>query len=160
MALDTVAGEPSGIELVNVSKRFKGGVVAVKDVSLSVRPGEFVALVGPSGCGKSTVLRMIAGLEEVSAGRIRIGDRDVTADLPQHRDVAMVFQSYALYPRMSVRRNLGFGLRMRRTEKAERSRRVAEVANVLGLEHLLERRPGALSGGQRQRVAMGRAIVR
>jgi multiple sugar transport system ATP-binding protein len=152
--------EPSGVELVNVTKRFKGGVEAVKDVSLSVRPGEFVALVGPSGCGKSTVLRMIAGLEEVSAGRIRIGDRDVTTDLPQHRDVAMVFQSYALDPRMSVRRNLGFGLRMRRTEKAERNRRVAEVADVLGLEHLLERRPGALSGGQRQRVAMGRAIVR
>ncbi|HKA69186.1 MAG TPA: ABC transporter ATP-binding protein [Actinomycetes bacterium] len=160
MALDTPAGEPSGIELVNVTKRFRGGVVAVKDVSLSVQPGEFVALVGPSGCGKSTVLRMIAGLEEVSAGRVRIGDRDVTAELPQHRDVAMVFQSYALYPRMSVRRNLGFGLRMRRTEKGERNRRVAEVADVLGLEHLLDRRPGALSGGQRQRVAMGRAIVR
>jgi multiple sugar transport system ATP-binding protein len=157
---DAAAEEPSGIELVNVTKRFKGGVEAVKDVSLAVRPGEFVALVGPSGCGKSTVLRMIAGLEEVSAGRIRIGDRDVTTQLPQHRDVAMVFQSYALYPRMSVRRNLGFGLRMRRTEKAVRNRRVADVANVLGLEHLLERRPGALSGGQRQRVAMGRAIVR
>jgi multiple sugar transport system ATP-binding protein len=152
--------EAAGIELVNVTKRFKGGVEAVKDVSLTVEPGEFVVLVGPSGCGKSTLLRMIAGLEEVSVGRVRIGGRDVTTQLPQQRDVAMVFQSYALYPRMSVRRNLGFGLRMRRTPKAERERRVADVADVLGLEHLLDRRPGALSGGQRQRVAMGRAIVR
>jgi multiple sugar transport system ATP-binding protein len=116
--------------------------------------------VGPSGCGKSTLLRIIAGLEEVSSGRVHIGDEDVTTQLPQRRDVAMVFQSYALYPRMSVRRNMGFGLRMRRTAKAERARRVNEVAETLGLEHLLDRRPGALSGGQRQRVAMGRAIVR
>jgi multiple sugar transport system ATP-binding protein len=150
----------TGLRLQNVTKRFKGGVVAVNDVTLDVEPGEFIVLVGPSGCGKSTVLRIMAGLEEVSAGRVYLGDKDVTSELPQHRDVAMVFQSYALYPRMSVRRNLGFGLRMRGTAKAERNRRVAQVADILGLEHLLDRRPGALSGGQRQRVAMGRAIVR
>jgi len=148
------------IRLAGVTKRFRGGVVAVRDVDLEVRPGEFMVLVGPSGCGKSTLLRMIAGLEDVTAGQVFIGDVDVTDKLPQERDVAMVFQSYALYPRMSVRRNLGFGLRMRRTARAERDRRVAEVADILGLEHLLDRRPGALSGGQRQRVAMGRAIVR
>ena len=151
---------PAGIRLERVSKRFRGGVTAVDEVDLEVQPGEFVVLVGPSGCGKSTVLRMIAGLEDVSAGRVYIGDRDVTNELPQRRDVAMVFQSYALYPRMTVRRNLGFGLRMRGTPRAERERRVAEVAQVLGLDHLLDRRPAALSGGQRQRVAMGRAIVR
>jgi len=158
-ALDN-AREPTGIRLENVTKRFKGGVEAVKDMTLAVEPGEFTVLVGPSGCGKSTVLRIMAGLEEVSAGRVYLGDKDVTTELPQHRDIAMVFQSYALYPRMTVRRNMGFGLRMRRTPKAERQRRVAEVAEILGLEHLLSRRPGALSGGQRQRVAMGRAIVR
>jgi multiple sugar transport system ATP-binding protein len=158
-ALDNLR-EPTGIRLENVTKRFKGGVEAVKDMTLAVEPGEFTVLVGPSGCGKSTVLRIMAGLEEVSAGRVYLGDKDVTTELPQHRDIAMVFQSYALYPRMTVRRNMGFGLRMRRTPKAERQRRVAEVAEILGLEHLLSRRPGALSGGQRQRVAMGRAIVR
>jgi multiple sugar transport system ATP-binding protein len=161
----TEAGTATGTEAVRirldgVAKRFKGGVEAIRDVSLTVEPGEFMVLVGPSGCGKSTLLRMIAGLEEVSSGRVHIGDQDVTTQLPQQRDAAMVFQSYALYPRMTVRRNLGFGLRMRRIPKAERERRVAEVAEVLGLEHLLQRRPGALSGGQRQRVAMGRAIVR
>jgi len=150
----------AGIRLEKVSKRFRGGVVAVNEVDLTVAPGEFMVLVGPSGCGKSTLLRMIAGLEDVSSGKVFLGDREVTSHLPQERDVAMVFQSYALYPRMSVRRNLGFGLRMRRTAKAERERRVGEVAGVLGLEHLLDRRPAALSGGQRQRVAMGRAIVR
>jgi multiple sugar transport system ATP-binding protein len=154
------AREPTGIRLENITKRFKGGVEAVKDMTLAVEPGEFTVLVGPSGCGKSTVLRIMAGLEEVSGGRVYLGDKDVTTELPQHRDIAMVFQSYALYPRMTVRRNMGFGLRMRRTPKAERQRRVAEVAEILGLEHLLSRRPGALSGGQRQRVAMGRAIVR
>jgi multiple sugar transport system ATP-binding protein len=151
---------PAGIRLEAVGKRFRGGVEAVRDLTLEVEPGEFLVLVGPSGCGKSTVLRMIAGLEEVSQGRVYIGDTDVTTQLPQQRDVAMVFQSYALYPRMTVRRNIGFGLRMRRMPKAERARRVDEVAKVLGLEHLLDRRPAALSGGQRQRVAMGRAIVR
>jgi multiple sugar transport system ATP-binding protein len=152
--------QPVAIRLDGVTKRFKGGVDAIRDVTLDVEAGEFMVLVGPSGCGKSTLLRIVAGLEEVSAGRVLIGDEDVTTRLPQERDVAMVFQSYALYPRMSVRRNMGFGLRMRRTEKAERERRVQEVAEVLALEHLLDRRPGALSGGQRQRVAMGRAIVR
>jgi multiple sugar transport system ATP-binding protein len=154
------AREPVGVRLDGVSKRFKGGVDAISDVTLDVEPGEFMALVGPSGCGKSTLLRIIAGLEEVSGGRVQIGDEDVTTSLPQERDVAMVFQSYALYPRMSVRRNMGFGLRMRRVSKALRERRVQEVAEILALEHLLDRRPGALSGGQRQRVAMGRAIVR
>jgi multiple sugar transport system ATP-binding protein len=155
-----MAREPVGIRLENVTKRFRGGVEAVRDLSLTMEAGEFIVLVGPSGCGKSTVLRLIAGLEELTRGRIYLGDKDVSTQLPQHRDVAMVFQSYALYPRMSVRRNMGFGLRMRRTPKAKRNRRVAEVARTLGLEDLLNRRPAALSGGQRQRVAMGRAIVR
>jgi multiple sugar transport system ATP-binding protein len=159
-AADLPAREPVSIRLENVTKRFRGAVVAVRDVTLTVEPGEFMVLVGPSGCGKSTLLRLIAGLEELTSGRIHLGDRDVTTQLPQQRDVAMVFQSYALYPRMSVRRNMGFGLRMRRTPRAERSRRVDEVARTLGLEDLLDRRPAALSGGQRQRVAMGRAIVR
>jgi multiple sugar transport system ATP-binding protein len=150
----------AGVRLEAVGKHFKGGVEALRDVTLHVEPGEFTVLVGPSGCGKSTLLRLVAGLEEVSTGRIHIGDDDVTNRLPQQRDVAMVFQSYALYPRMTVRRNLAFGLRMRRMPKERRHRRVAEVAEVLGLEHLLDRRPAALSGGQRQRVAMGRAIVR
>jgi multiple sugar transport system ATP-binding protein len=159
-AAPVIAREPVGIRLENVTKRFRGGVEAVRDVTLTVEPGEFIVLVGPSGCGKSTVLRLIAGLEELTRGRIYLGDKDVSTQLPQQRDVAMVFQSYALYPRMSVRRNMGFGLRMRRTPKGERNRRVAEVARTLGLEDLLNRRPAALSGGQRQRVAMGRAIVR
>jgi multiple sugar transport system ATP-binding protein len=149
-----------GIRLDRVSKRYRGGVLAVQDVDMDVKPGEFMVLVGPSGCGKSTLLRMIAGLEEVTNGRVLIGDKDVTNDLPQERDVAMVFQSYALYPRMSVRKNMAFGLRMRGTERTERDRRVAGVADILGLGPLLDRRPAALSGGQRQRVAMGRAIVR
>ena len=154
------AREPASIRLEHVTKRFRGGVVAVNDLTLTVQPGEFIVLVGPSGCGKSTVLRLIAGLEELTRGRVFLGEKDVSTQLPQQRDVAMVFQSYALYPRMSVRRNMGFGLRMRRMHKAERTRRVAEVAKTLGLEDLLDRRPAALSGGQRQRVAMGRAIVR
>jgi multiple sugar transport system ATP-binding protein len=152
--------EAVGIRLDRVSKRFRSGVLAVNEVDLTVAPGEFMVLVGPSGCGKSTLLRMIAGLEDVTGGRILIGGRDVTSDLPQHRDVAMVFQSYALYPRMTVRNNMAFGLRMRKTAAEERDRRVAEVAETLGLQPLLDRRPAALSGGQRQRVAMGRAIVR
>jgi len=149
-----------GIRLEKVGKRFRGGVDAVRELDLAVEPGEFIVLVGPSGCGKSTVLRMIAGLEEVTSGRVFLGDDDVTNELPQRRDVAMVFQSYALYPRMTVRKNMAFGLRMRGTARPERERRVDAVARTLGLEHLLERRPAALSGGQRQRVAMGRAIVR
>ena len=150
----------AGIGLAHVTKRFAADVVAVDDVSLEIDDGEFVVLVGPSGCGKSTLLRMIAGLEEVSEGAIEIGGRDVTDLAPRHRDIAMVFQSYALYPHMSVRDNLGYGLKVRRTQKAEIRRRVDEVAELLGLAELLERRPAALSGGQRQRVAMGRAIVR
>jgi multiple sugar transport system ATP-binding protein len=150
----------AGIGLSHVSKEFAGGVVAVDDVSLEIDDGEFVVLVGPSGCGKSTLLRMVAGLEEVTAGTIEIDGRDVTDLAPRHRDIAMVFQSYALYPHMSVRDNLGYGLKVRRTNKAEIRRRVDEVAALLGLSELLERRPAALSGGQRQRVAMGRAIVR
>jgi len=150
----------SRILLEGVTKVFSGDVVAVDDVDLTIESGEFMVLVGPSGCGKSTLLRMIAGLEEVSGGRILIGERDVTDLAPRARDIAMVFQNYALYPHMSVKKNLGYGLKVRRTPSAEIERRVAEAARLLGLEELLERRPAALSGGQRQRVAMGRAIVR
>jgi multiple sugar transport system ATP-binding protein len=150
----------AGIELERVTKRYAGDVLAVDDVSLAIEDGEFVVLVGPSGCGKSTLLRMIAGLEEVTAGRVRIDGRDVTDWAPRLRDIAMVFQTYALYPHMTVRQNLGYGLKVRRTPKPEITRRVDEVAALLGLSELLERRPAALSGGQRQRVAMGRAIVR
>jgi multiple sugar transport system ATP-binding protein len=148
------------IDITNVTKVFSGDVVALDDVSLHVEDGEFMALVGPSGCGKSTLLRAIAGLEEVTAGAIAIGGRDVTDLAPRHRDIAMVFQSYALYPHMTVRQNLGYGLKVRRTAKDEIRRRVDEVAVLLGLSDFLERRPSQLSGGQRQRVAMGRAIVR
>jgi multiple sugar transport system ATP-binding protein len=148
------------IVLDRVTKDFPNGVRAVDGVSLTVGDGEFMVLVGPSGCGKSTLLRMIAGLEEVSEGSIAIGGRDVTELAPRHRDIAMVFQNYALYPHMDVRRNLGYGLRVRKTPSSEIDRRVTQVAKLLGLENLLDRRPAALSGGQRQRVAMGRAIVR
>jgi len=150
----------AGIVLDGVSKVFGGGVVAVDDVSLEIESGEFLVLVGPSGCGKSTLLRMIAGLEDATDGTITIDGRDVTDLPPRSRDVAMVFQSYALYPHMSVRENLGYGLRVRKTPKKDAERRVAEVAKLLGLEEMLDRKPAALSGGQRQRVAMGRAIVR
>jgi multiple sugar transport system ATP-binding protein len=148
------------IELRNITKVFPGDVVAIDDVSLDIGDGEFIALVGPSGCGKSTLLRAIAGLEEVTAGEIAIGGRDVTDLAPRHRDIAMVFQSYALYPHMSVRQNLGYGLKVRRMAKADIRGRVDEIAELLGLTELLERKPAQLSGGQRQRVAMGRAIVR
>jgi multiple sugar transport system ATP-binding protein len=143
-----------------VTKEFSGGVLAVDDVTLRIDDGEFMVLVGPSGCGKSTLLRLIAGLEEANAGTISIEGRDVTDSAPRDRDVAMVFQSYALYPHMTVRQNLGYGLKVRRTTKAEIRERVERVAQMLRLEELLDRRPAALSGGQRQRVAMGRAIVR
>ena len=148
------------IVLERISKIFAGGVAAVDDVSLRIEDGEFMVLVGPSGCGKSTLLRLIAGLEDVEAGSISIGDRDVTDLPPRERDIAMVFQSYALYPHMTVRQNLGYGLKVRRLGKQETEERVERVARLLGLDELLERRPAALSGGQRQRVAMGRAIVR
>jgi multiple sugar transport system ATP-binding protein len=148
------------IQLEHLSKVYAGDVTAVDDVSLDIGDGEFMVLVGPSGCGKSTLLRMIAGLEEVTDGRISIGGTDVTELAPRRRDIAMVFQSYALYPHMTVRKNIGYGLKVRRTPKADLRRRVEEVAALLGLEDLLDRRPAQLSGGQRQRVAMGRAIVR
>ena len=148
------------IEFDSVTKVFPGDVVALDDVSLRIEDGEFIALVGPSGCGKSTLLRALAGLEEITTGGISIDGRDVTDLAPRHRDIAMVFQSYALYPHMSVRQNLGYGLKVRRTPKGEIRRRVEEVAGLLGLAELLERKPAQLSGGQRQRVAMGRAIVR
>ena len=150
----------SRILLEGVTKEFSGGVVAVDNVDLTIESGEFMVLVGPSGCGKSTLLRMIAGLEEVTEGTIMIGDRDVTDLAPRSRDIAMVFQNYALYPHMSVGKNLGYGLKVRKTPAEVIDRRVAEAARLLGLEDLLDRRPAALSGGQRQRVAMGRAIVR
>ena len=148
------------IVLDHVTKQFPNGVKAVNDVNLTIGEGEFMVLVGPSGCGKTTLLRSIGGLEKITGGRILIGDRDVTRAEPAARDLAMVFQNYALYPHMTVRKNLGYGLRVRKVPKAERDRRVHEVAQMLGLEELLDRRPGQLSGGQQQRVAMGRAIVR
>src|SRR5262249_27556359 len=150
----------AGIQLEGVTKTFAGDVVAVDDINLTIEDGEFMVLVGPWGCGKSTLLRMIAGLEEITDGTVFIGDRDVTVLPPDRRDIAMVFQNYALYPHMTVRGNLGFGLSVRRTAKPEIRRRVEEVATLLGLEDLLERKPANLSGGQRQRVAMGRAIIR
>jgi multiple sugar transport system ATP-binding protein len=149
-----------GIALEGVSKVFPGDVVAVDDVDLEIGDGEFMVLVGPSGCGKSTLLRMVAGLEAVSAGRIRLGDRDVTDLTPRSRDIAMVFQNYALYPNMRVWDNLAFALKLRRMPKPAMRERVGDVAGVLGLRELIDRKPGALSGGQRQRVAMGRAMVR
>jgi multiple sugar transport system ATP-binding protein len=150
----------SRIVLDRITKLFGDDVIAVDDVSLEIADGEFMVLVGPSGCGKSTILRMIAGLEEVTAGEITIGDRQVTDLEPKARDIAMVFQSYALYPHMTVEQNLAFGLKLRRTPKAELKQRVFDAAKILGLLPLLERRPAELSGGQRQRVAMGRAMVR
>jgi multiple sugar transport system ATP-binding protein len=148
------------IELDRVTKVYGNGFRAIDDVSLAIGDGEFIVLVGPSGCGKSTLLRMVAGLEEVTAGAVRIEDVDVTDLAPRHRDIAMVFQSYALYPHMTVRENLGYGLKVRRAPKAEARGRVEDVAELLGLTELLDRKPAQLSGGQRQRVAMGRAIVR
>jgi multiple sugar transport system ATP-binding protein len=148
------------IDLDGITKEFGAGVVAVDNVSLTIADGEFMVLVGPSGCGKTTLLRSIGGLERVTAGRILIGDRDVTTAPPAQRDLAMVFQNYALYPHMNVRQNLGYALKVRRTPKKEIRQRVEAVARMLGLEELLDRRPKALSGGQQQRVAMGRAIIR
>ena len=143
----------------DVTKRF-GDFVAVKDLDLAITDGEFMVLVGPSGCGKTTSLRMIAGLEEVSSGTLRIGERVVNDIAPKDRDIAMVFQSYALYPHMSVRDNMSFGLKLKKVPKAEIEKRVKETADFLGLDKLLDRKPRELSGGQRQRVALGRAIVR
>jgi multiple sugar transport system ATP-binding protein len=148
------------VQLVRLSKIYGNDFVAVNDLNLEIAEGEFVVLVGPSGCGKTTALRMIAGLEEITAGEIRIGGKVVNDLPPRDRDIAMVFQNYALYPHKSVYENLAFGLRMRKVSKGEQRRRVEEIARVLGLSDMLQRRPAQLSGGQRQRVAMGRAIVR
>ena len=148
------------IQFVHIGKVYDGDVTAVRDLNLDVAEGEFMVLVGPSGCGKTTALRMIAGLEEITSGEIRIGGKVVNDLAPRDRDIAMVFQNYALYPHKSVYDNLAFGLRMRKVPKAEQKQRVEEIARILGLGDMLQRRPAQLSGGQRQRVAMGRAIVR
>ena len=150
----------ANVVLKHLDKKYPNGFHAVRDVNLDIADGEFMVLVGPSGCGKSTTLRMVAGLEEATGGEILIGDRLVNDVAPGDRDIAMVFQNYALYPHMSVRENMAFGLKMRRTPKAEIEKRVNEAATTLSLESLLDRRPRELSGGQRQRVALGRAIVR
>jgi ABC-type sugar transport system ATPase subunit len=143
-----------------VRKEFPGGTVALEDLSLEIADGEFMILVGPSGCGKTTALRCVAGLEKPTKGRIRVGDRVVNDVTPRDRDIAMVFQNYALYPHMTVYRNLAFGLKQRHVQKSEIDRRVRAISTMLGLDPLLQRRPAQLSGGQRQRVAMGRALVR
>ena len=150
----------ASLSLRHVYKKYPGGVVAVSDFNLEIKDKEFIILVGPSGCGKSTTLRMVAGLEEISDGEILIGDRVVNDVAPKDRDIAMVFQNYALYPHMTVFDNMAFGLKLRKTPKDEIKRRVEEAARILDISHLLERKPKALSGGQRQRVALGRAIVR
>ncbi len=149
----------ANVNIRNVQKRF-GAVNVIRDISVDIADGEFVVLVGPSGCGKSTLLRMIAGLEEMSDGEIRIGTRDVSNLRARDRDIAMVFQNYALYPHMSVADNMGFALKLKKADASEISERVNKAANILGLEKLLDRYPKQLSGGQRQRVAMGRALVR
>jgi multiple sugar transport system ATP-binding protein len=148
------------VVLDGLTKRYPGGALAVNHMDLDIADGEFVCLVGPSGCGKTTALRMIAGLEDITSGEVRIGDRVVNDLPPRDRDIAMVFQSYALYPHMTVFDNMAFGLQLRKTPKEEIDRAVREAARILDLERFLDRKPGALSGGQRQRVALGRAIVR
>jgi multiple sugar transport system ATP-binding protein len=150
----------ASVVLKHLDKKYPNGFHAVRDLNLEIADGEFIVLVGPSGCGKSTTLRMVAGLEEATGGEIYIGDRLVTDVAPGDRDIAMVFQNYALYPHMSVYQNMAFGLKMRRTPKQEIDRRVREAAEILSIEAMLDRRPRELSGGQRQRVALGRAIVR
>ena len=150
----------ASVSLKHIFKRYPGGVTAVNDFCLEIKDKEFIILVGPSGCGKSTTLRMIAGLEEITEGELYIGDRIVNDVAPKDRDIAMVFQNYALYPHMTVFENMAFGLKLRKTPKDEIKRRVEEAGRILDISHLLDRRPKALSGGQRQRVAIGRAIVR
>ncbi|MDQ3646486.1 MAG: sn-glycerol-3-phosphate ABC transporter ATP-binding protein UgpC [Actinomycetota bacterium] len=150
----------AGIELAHVTKRYAGGAPAVSALSLTIEDGEFMVFVGPSGCGKSTALRMIAGLEAITDGEVKIDGRVVNDVPPKDRDIAMVFQNYALYPHMTVRENMAFALKLGKVEKQEADRRVRDAARILGLEEFLDRKPRALSGGQRQRVAMGRAIVR
>ena len=152
--------QPAGVQLEGVSKTYPNGHVAVRPLDLIATPGEFLVLVGPSGCGKSTLLRLIAGLETPSSGRIAIGGVDMTTSPAQERDLAMVFQSYALYPHMTVRDNLAYGLKVRGVNRGVTQERVARVADVLGITTLLDRRPAQLSGGERQRVALGRAMVR
>jgi sn-glycerol 3-phosphate transport system ATP-binding protein len=149
-----------GLTFEHVTKEFPGGTMAVRDLSLAIGDGEFMIFVGPSGCGKTTALRMVAGLEKITSGTISIGDREINDISPRDRDIAMVFQNYALYPHMTVRKNLAFGLKERKTPKDEIEKRVTEVSAMLGIDDLLARRPAQLSGGQRQRVAMGRALVR
>src|SRR5512137_145144 len=149
----------ANVKYEHVYKRF-GEVIAVNDLNIDIADKEFLVFVGPSGCGKTTSLRLLAGLEEISDGNIYIGDRLVNDVAPKDRDIAMVFQSYALYPHMTVYENMAFGLKLRKTPKTEIDRRVKEAAGILGIEHLLDRKPKQLSGGQRQRVAVGRAIVR
>ena len=149
----------SSLELVNIKKRY-GDHEILKGIDIAVEGGEFLVLVGPSGCGKSTLLNIIAGLDTATEGEVRIGGRSVREDHPSERDIAMVFQSYALYPNMTVAQNISFGMEMRKVPKEERDRSIQEVSKLLQIEHLLARRPGQLSGGQRQRVAMGRALVR
>src|SRR5829696_6489947 len=148
------------IQLREVSKRYPDGFEAVKSMSLDIGDGEFMILVGPSGCGKSTALRMVAGLEEITDGQLVIGGERVNELAPRDRDIAMVFQNYALYPHMTVRENMGFALKLAKVDKSEIDRKVNEAAEILELRDHLERKPANLSGGQRQRVAMGRAIVR
>ncbi len=150
----------ASLSLRGIYKKYPGGVVAASDINLEIRDKEFIILVGPSGCGKSTTLRMIAGLEEISEGELYIGDRLVNDIAPKDRDIAMVFQNYALYPHMTVFENMAFGLKLRKVPKDEIARKVEEAARILHLSHLLDRKPKAMSGGQRQRVALGRAIVR
>ncbi|MFN4140455.1 ABC transporter ATP-binding protein [Aestuariivirga sp.] len=150
----------AGLKIENITKKFSGAVTAVDNVSLDIPDGKFVILVGPSGCGKTTLLRLIAGLESASAGRLLIGERDVTRARPRDRDIAMVFQSYALYPHMSVRRNMSFALELKGLPKLEIESRIDKASSILGIGGLLDRQPRQLSGGQRQRVALGRAIVR
>src|SRR5918992_642021 len=148
------------IEFDDVVKRYPDGFEAVKHMDLGIADGEFMILVGPSGCGKSTALRMIAGLEDITDGQLRIGNEVVNDKAPRDRDIAMVFQNYALYPHMTVRDNMGFALKLAKVEKEEINRRVEDAAKLLDLQQHLDRKPANLSGGQRQRVAMGRAIVR
>ncbi len=150
----------ASVTLKNIYKVYPGGVTAVSDFNIDIADKEFIVLVGPSGCGKSTTLRMVAGLEEITEGELYIGDKLMNDVAPKDRDIAMVFQNYALYPHMTVYDNMAFGLKLRKTPKAEIDRRVKEAARILDIEHLLNRKPKALSGGQRQRVALGRAIVR
>jgi multiple sugar transport system ATP-binding protein len=148
------------VSLDKINKVYENGFHAVHDLSLDIADGEFMVLVGPSGCGKTTALRMVAGLEDITSGILRIGGKEANNETPKQRDIAMVFQNYALYPHMTVAENIGFALKLRKLPKKELNAKVSEAAEVLGLTDWLDRKPGQLSGGQRQRVAMGRAIVR